>query len=198
MKTLEKPRTSNTPQVETYIHRVEPSHLTRRTVLGVLTRTEPMPMTDAMINALLIAQLGRFRLFALARLWCVASCTPWGDGVEKPTWRGHLALPVNRPEEVEARQCERLVITIGEVLDRSSCKYVRRASMWLLGHVDSDWRIIAASAVGDISAAPVPNRPTAEISMSKERNYRWGIEVNIASRQCLVSFLGWARATSLS
>lgn len=94
------------PHLRAYIHGVEPSHLTRRAVLGVSTETEPMTITNAMINTLLVAQLRRFQFLALARLWGVASCTPWGNRVEEPAWRSHLTLPVDRPEEVEARQCE--------------------------------------------------------------------------------------------
>lgn len=69
-------------------------------------------MANAMIRALLVAQLRRFQLLTLARLWGVASRAPWGDGVEKSAWRSHLTLPVDRPEEIEARQCEKGVIII--------------------------------------------------------------------------------------
>lgn len=101
------------PKLGAYIHGVEPSHLVRRTVFGILTKTEAMAMTNAMISTLLVTQLRRFQLLALARLWSIASCAPWGDRVEKPAWRSHLTLPVDRPEEIEARQCENWVVTIG-------------------------------------------------------------------------------------
>ena len=84
LDTLEKPRTSFVPQSGAYIHRVEPSHLTWRAVFRILTETEPMTVTNTMISALLIAQLRRFHLLALAGLWGVASCAPWGNGVKKP------------------------------------------------------------------------------------------------------------------
>lgn len=101
------------PQPRAYIHCVEPSHLTLRTILRILTETEPMAMTNAMISTLLVAQLRRFQFLALARLWGAASCAPWGNGVEKTAWRSHLTLPVDRPEEVEARQCDKGVVIIG-------------------------------------------------------------------------------------
>ncbi len=69
-------------------------------------------MSNAMIRALLIAQLWSLQILALARLGGVASCAPWGNGLEKTAWRGH-SLPVDRPEEVEARQCENWVVNIG-------------------------------------------------------------------------------------
>ena len=72
-----------------------------------------MTVANAMISTLLIAQLRSFQLLALARLWGVASCAPWGNGVKKTAWRSHLTLPVDRPEEVEARQCEEWVVSIG-------------------------------------------------------------------------------------
>ena len=83
-----------------------------------------MAMTDAMVRTLLIAQLRRFRLLALARLRGVASCRPGGNSVEKAAWRGHLILPVERPEEIEARQCVKWVLIIGEVLGRGSCEQI--------------------------------------------------------------------------
>ena len=76
-----------------------------------------MMMTNTMVCSLLAAQFRRFQLLALARLWGVAPRAPWGDGVEKAARRGHLVLPVDRPEQVEARQFERWVVIIGEVLD---------------------------------------------------------------------------------
>ena len=42
------------PELGAYIHCVEPSHLTRRTVLRILTKTEAMTMTNAVISALLV------------------------------------------------------------------------------------------------------------------------------------------------
>ena len=78
-----------------------------------------MMMTNTMVCSLLVAQFRRFQILALGRLWGVAPCAPWGDGVEKAAWRGHLVLPVNRPEQVEARQCERRVVIIGEALKRA-------------------------------------------------------------------------------
>ena len=77
-------------------------------------------MPDSMICTLLVSQSGGFQLLALARLWGVASCAPWGDGVEKPARRGHLTLPVDRPEEIEARQCVEVVAFIDGILDGSS------------------------------------------------------------------------------
>lgn len=53
-----------------------------------------MAMTDTMVCNLLVAQFWRFQFLALARLRGVASRAPWGDGVKKTTWRGHLARPV--------------------------------------------------------------------------------------------------------
>lgn len=101
------------PPLRAYIHRVEPSYLTRRTVFGILTGAKAMTVANAMISALLVAQLRRFQLLALARLWGVTSCAPWGDGVKKTAWRSHLTLPVDRPEEIEARQCEEWIVIIG-------------------------------------------------------------------------------------
>ena len=98
--------------------------MTRRTVLRVLTETEPMTMTNAMISALLVAQLRWFQLLALPRLWSVASCTPWGNGVEKPAWRSHRTFPVDRPEEVEARQCEKVAVSIGMRYGAANCECV--------------------------------------------------------------------------
>ena len=72
-----------------------------------------MAMTNTMISALLIAQLRRFQFLALAWLWGVASCAPWGNRFEKTAWRSHLTLPVDRPEEVEARQCDKWVVIMG-------------------------------------------------------------------------------------
>ena len=95
-----------------YIHCVEPSHLTRWTVLRILAETEPMTMSDAMISALLVAQFRRFRLLALARLGGVASRAPWGNRVKKSAWRSHRTLPVDGPEEIEARQCGIWVVII--------------------------------------------------------------------------------------
>lgn len=88
-----------------------------------------MAMTNAMITALLVAQLRRFRLLALARLWGVASCAPRGNRVKEPAWRSHIILPVDGPEEVEARHCEKWVVNIdvGPGVDRGSCECVIRA-----------------------------------------------------------------------
>ena len=107
-------------QLGAYIYRVEPSHLSWGAVFRILTDTKPMTIANTMMSTLLVAQLRRFHLLALARLWGVASCAPWGNGVKKTTWRSHLTLPVSRPEEVEARQCEEWVVTIGR--DSSKAK----------------------------------------------------------------------------
>lgn len=67
-------------------------------------------MIDAVIHALLVVQLGSICFFVsfsrLPYLWGGASRGPGGDGIEKSNRRCHLALPVDRPEEVEARQFE--------------------------------------------------------------------------------------------
>lgn len=149
------------PQQGAYIDGVKPSHLTWRTILGILTDTEAMTVANAMIRALLVAQLRRFRLLSLGRLWGVASCTPRRYGVEKTAWRSHLTLPVDRPEEVEARQCEKGVVSIGT--SPKEGQWVCKTSMiWLSGesYVRMTYLILASPAspapaavlVGDISA----------------------------------------------
>lgn len=69
-------------------------------------------MTDAMIPAFLIAYLSCVLLFVFAidRLWCRAPRGPWREGFKETCCSGacccHTTLPVVRPEEVEACQCE--------------------------------------------------------------------------------------------
>lgn len=138
------------PQHGAYIHSVKPSHLTRRTVLGVLTDTEPMTMANAMIRALLVAQLRRLQLLGLARLWGVASCTPRRYGVEKTAWRSHLTLPVDRPEEVEARQCEKGVVNIGMGPKQGQLGVCETSMIWL-SRKDEPQASPAPGAVGGIS-----------------------------------------------
>ena len=59
--TLEKGQMSNVPQLGAYIHRVEPSHLSRWAVLRILLETESMMMmTNTMIYSVLVAQFRRF------------------------------------------------------------------------------------------------------------------------------------------
>jgi len=75
-------------------------------------------MANTMICALLIAELSSVCsfLFDIAWLWRRAPRSPWGERFKETccssTCCCHLILPVVRPEEVEACQCE---IGIGNI-----------------------------------------------------------------------------------
>jgi hypothetical protein len=78
-------------------------------------------MTYTVISSFLIAQLGGIHvlLLAICGLWCGAARCPWGDGVkEARSWYCCChslchSLPVIRPEDVEACQCEGVGTNVG-------------------------------------------------------------------------------------
>ena len=106
-----------------------------------------MTMSDAMISALLVTQLRRFRLLALARLRGVASRAPWGNRVKKSAWRSHRTLPVDGPEEIEARQCGIWVVIIDIAATRQVQLRIRKGSyIWHSGKDDLTLASLAPSA----------------------------------------------------
>lgn len=92
-----------------------------------------MAMADTMICAFLLAQLSSIclLLFAIDRLRCRAPGGPWGkrfqEACRSGACCGHSTLPVVRPEEVEACQCEGGIdnIDLGQLL---LVKYKLRAT----------------------------------------------------------------------